>query len=190
MVRWRPHLRPVVDFHWLPGLARKTVSEADPDDPRYHNDSYGDAGLPADVPVDVVDYLDNIFAQKALSDDDGEFSSTTRDRFVIARAPARLSRTVTTSSTEFANLVWVSVGKVDGSRSAAAKAEKKVERLKELVSIAEKTSNNSLNEVASFRGWVAVASLREAELLCSAPVSSSQTASTTAELRQASDKIS
>lgn len=45
-----------------------------------------------------------------------------------------------------------------------ANADKKLERQKGLVSVAEKSKNNALNDVALLRGRVAVADTHEAEI--------------------------
>lgn len=57
---------------------------------------------------------------------------------------------------------------LETSQVATGKVEKKDERQKGLVLVAEKSKNNALNDVASFRGWVALAGTHEDVLLSNA----------------------
>lgn len=102
----------------------------------------------------------------------------------------RLSKTVLTSGSKFADLVGSLVDQVEASRSATAKVEKNVERQKKFVSVVEKLANNALHDVASLRGRVSVASTRETELLYSASTASSHIEKATEESYQARDTIS
>lgn len=84
----------------------------------------------------------------------------------------------------------VLVNKVEASRETTAKPKQEVERQKKLVSIAEKSTNNALNDVMSLCERVAFAGTREAELLSNESTTLNKIATATAELRQARDTIS
>lgn len=137
-------------------------------------------GLPADIPADVVDDLDDIFSQEALWEGDGGTYFTANDCLVVATTLALLPKTLYTSVSEFGNLVRGLVDEVESSWAATAEAAREFERQKELVSSAEKSTNNALHDVASLRGRVAVAGTRETQLLYSASAASSQIERTTA----------
>lgn len=98
----------------------------------------GDEGPPADVPADLLDDLDDIFAQEALwKSDCGDEGASFRgdDRSPIATAVAQISKLVSASGSKFADLVQDLAEKVEASRAAAVEAKKKVERQKKLVQI-------------------------------------------------------
>lgn len=61
-----PVLVPAVDVNWLPGVTRKKISRFESDYERYCAvNNYG-RSLPDNVPDDVFDYLEVIFAQEEL----------------------------------------------------------------------------------------------------------------------------
>lgn len=55
-----------VDVNWLPGVARRTISDVSRDYRRYYGVFNDDWNLPADILAEVVDDLDDIFAQERL----------------------------------------------------------------------------------------------------------------------------
>lgn len=61
-----PELVPAVDLSWLPGIVHIINCKAVRSYRWYHGFGDGDEIQLADVPVDVVDNSDNIFAQEAL----------------------------------------------------------------------------------------------------------------------------
>lgn len=79
----------------------------------------------------------------------------------------RLSKTDSTSVSQFSDFVPSSIHKIEACRAANAEAEKKAELQKKLVSDAEKLVNNAIKDVASLLGRVAVAGTRKKELLSS-----------------------
>lgn len=61
-----PVRTPAVDLNWLPGVAHKPISEVERDYRPYRGTVYDDAGHTVYVPADIVDDVDDVFAQKAL----------------------------------------------------------------------------------------------------------------------------
>lgn len=61
-----PVVAPVVDFHFLPGITCKTISEVRSDYKRYFNVVADDAGFLFGAPVEEAENIDDVFAQKAL----------------------------------------------------------------------------------------------------------------------------
>lgn len=76
------------------------------------------------------------------------------------------------------------------SRGATAKSEKEVERQKQLVCIAKGSVINVVNDVASFRGRIAVAGTLQTELLSTCSAALSQTERATEEVHPTGGKIS
>lgn len=95
---------PAVDVKWLHGKSRKTLSEVERDYQHYRYIIDHDLGLPADVQADLVDDIDNVFAQEALWQEDGGSFFTADDRSAIVTALARLSKTVSGLGSDFATL--------------------------------------------------------------------------------------
>lgn len=171
---------PAVDVNWLPCVARKAISEVERNNRWYCGVFEVNKGAPADLPANVVHYDDDTFGQEAFWEGDGGASFTGDDLFVIATALARLSMTVSTSGSEFANRVLGLDDEVKRSHTATAKAKKNVERQNDLLSAAEKLNNNASNFVASLRGQVLLASTREVGFVASALVTSIPIARATA----------
>lgn len=71
----------------------------------YRDVVYCDESLPSSVPADASDDLDDIFVQDALWKGDGGYSFTADDSSVNATSLVRISKTVTTSSFEYTDLV-------------------------------------------------------------------------------------
>lgn len=65
---------------------------------------------------------------------------------------ARLSKAAPTSGSKFAKLVKGLADELETSHAVLAKAEKEEKRQKRLVSMAEKSANNALNDVGIFAG--------------------------------------
>lgn len=61
-----PMFEPAVDLKQLPGVTRNTISDVDHDYWRYCGVVDSDGDIATDVPADVVDDFDYIFAQRAL----------------------------------------------------------------------------------------------------------------------------
>lgn len=100
-----PVIARAVHVNWLPGAARKTLSEVESDYQRYCDTVDEDAGQLADVPANVADDFDNVLGQEALREGDAGWSFTADHCSGIATALARLSRTVRTSGSDFYYLV-------------------------------------------------------------------------------------
>lgn len=66
-------------------MTRRTTSKVKHDYPRYSSINDDDVGQQADVQTDVVDDLDNIFAQAALKESVDGLSATADDLLVIAQ---------------------------------------------------------------------------------------------------------
>lgn len=103
---------------------------------------------------------------------------------------ARLSKTVSTSGSDFASLVKGSVHEFEATQPVSKKTEEEVERQKRLVPEAERAKMNSLDDVASLCERVVVAGARELELLYNASAASSQMKGSSTELHHAHDTIS
>lgn len=67
-------------------------------------------------------------------------------------------------SAKVTDIVLISVDEVVVSRALTANGKKKVEHQSDLVYIAEKSTNNALNGVASYCGRVVVTDRREVDL--------------------------
>lgn len=76
------------------------------------------------------------------------------------------------------------------SQPATTKGNNDVEQQKTSLSVKEKSNNSVLNNFGSFRGRIAIASMREAELVSGVSAASNQKERTTVELRQACNTIS
>lgn len=61
-----PILAPALDIHWPLSVAGNTISIAELVYRRYLGVGYNGVGLPADVPADVAEEFDDIFAQEAI----------------------------------------------------------------------------------------------------------------------------
>lgn len=140
--------RPAVDGDWLSGVPRKTNTQAERDYRRNRGVNAGNHSTPADVSVDVLDDLGDLFSQEVLWEGDSDAFFTAHDRSVIASALARLSKTDLNCGVQFAFLVKDLVGEVEASQAATTKAKKEVEWQKGIVSDAKKLKNNALNYVA------------------------------------------
>lgn len=92
-----PIMVPAVDVNWLSGISGKTFSEVERYYRRYRDIIDGGSGQPADVTADLVDDLDDVFAQDALWERDAGSSFTVVDHSVITTALSRLLKTVTGS---------------------------------------------------------------------------------------------
>lgn len=143
-----PVMTPAIDVDWLPGIARKIISKADRDYQHYSGATDHDAGQPADVPADAV-Y--NVMRRGHFGGDDGS-SSTADNPSVIATAFSWLSKTVSTSGSELVELKGGLVDNVKAPQTATAKLKKEIKRQRGLVSVAEKSKNNVLNDVARLCG--------------------------------------
>lgn len=97
---------------------------------------------------------DIFFAPEALQQGDGWSSPTADDQSVIFISFVRLSKTVLTAGSDFANLVKDLVDELKTLRSASEKTEKEVDWLKGLVSEAEKSKTDALNDAISYREMV------------------------------------
>lgn len=138
--------------------------------------------LPADVPTNVIDDLNDILDQEALWQTCGGSSITAGDRSVISPALAQLSKTVFTFGSKLADLARGPVDNVETSRAATTKAEKEIEIQKRLVAAAQKSANTDFNDVVSFCELVTVSGTHKALLLSSASVASAQIGGATAEI--------
>lgn len=110
-----------------------------------------DARQPADVPVDVVDDLYEIFLQEPLWKGDGGPSFIVDDCSVLSSALARFSKTVSTVAYEITDIVGLLLDEEKGSQAATVKFQIEGELQKKLVSVAEKSNINGSNVVASVR---------------------------------------
>lgn len=138
----------------------------------------------------MVSELHDIFEQDSLWERDGRSSFTTDDRSVIATTLTQLSKTDLISGSDFDSLVASLRNELGASQVAAEKTEKKFERQEGVVSVAKKSKNNVLNDVASLRGRVMVTSTSKTELPSNESAVSSQIARDTAEPGQTHDTIS
>lgn len=129
-----------------------------------------DKSQPADLSADVLDDLDDAFAQKALWEGDGGSSFTVEDRSIISTALARPSKTVPALGSDFSNNVKGLFDELGTSKAATVEAEMEAKYQKGSVSEAEKSRTNAWNDVVSLPGRVAVADTCEVELLCNASV--------------------
>lgn len=93
----------------------------------------------------------------------------------------RLSKTVLTSGSYFGKLVKGLDDELETSQAATTKAKKVVEQQKRLVSVSEKSNNNSLNDVFRSCGREAVAGTGEEELLSNSSGTPGRIAGATAE---------
>lgn len=134
--------------------------------------------------------IDDIFEQEALWEGDSGSSFTADDRFVTALALARLLKLVTSSGSDFVNIVKGLVDEFEKPQAASASTMKEVERQKEFVPETEKVKKDALNNVGSFRVLVTAACMREVELVSNASAASDQMEKATAELRQTRNTIS
>lgn len=123
-----------IDVNWLCVVVRRKTSEVEFDHRRYLRIVDDDAGETADVPADMVDHLDDRFAQKALCEKASEHFFTADDCSVIGVASALLSKTVCTLRSEFTSLVKGLVDELEVWQAATANKEKAVERQTRLVS--------------------------------------------------------
>lgn len=114
---------------------------------------------------------------------------TAYDRAVIAPALGRLSKTVPTSGSGFADFVQGLGDDIGTSPATNTKSEKAVDRQKELVSVAQKSADVALNDVTGSRKQVAVAGMQETVLVPCLSVASGQIVRATVEVRQARDTI-
>lgn len=184
-----PVMAPDIDVNWLSSVKCKTIPESGRDYRRDRGISGDDTSQPDVIPADVIDDVDDIFTQGALWVGNEGSSFTASDRSAIVTALARLSKKVTTSGSEFANLVKDLLDELEASDAATAERGREVRRQKGLVSIAKRSANNILNDVASLRRWVTIASTREKKLLSSPLAASSQISRASSELLQANDTI-
>lgn len=83
---------------------------------------------------------------------------------------------------DFDSLVKGLVGELEASQAVSARSAKKAELQRRLVSRAEKMKKNALNDIAILRERLAVSGTRDADLLSSASVASSQMGRASAEL--------
>lgn len=179
-----------VDVDWFLGVAHKTIFQVEHDFWRYCGTVEDDASQPANVPAGVMDDLEDVFEQKVLWKGDSGSSFTADDWSVIAVALARLSKTDPALESSFVNTEKWLVDKLETSPAATVKAERKIEHHEGLVSEAEKSKKNALNDVASLCGRFTVADTREVEVSSDASATSNEMAKATGKLRQARDTIS
>lgn len=116
-----PVMAPAIDVNWIPGVACMTISEIDRAYWSYHVINGDDAGQPADIPADVENDVDDIFAQEALWEEDGGASFTADDRFVNVTSLTRLSKTITTSESDLSNFIKGIVDESEAPQAATAK---------------------------------------------------------------------
>lgn len=132
----------------LPIVVGNRVSEVERDYNRYCCTNELFESPPADFPADVIHEVDDIFEHEALRERDVRSSVTAGDRFVIATDLAWLSIIVSPSGSKFADLLLALVGVVETFCAATMNPQNKVEPQKELVSIAENSTNNAPNNLA------------------------------------------
>lgn len=101
----RPVLAPAADVEWLAGVTRKTIANVKRDYRRYLKVVEDHCDLQYDVLAILLDGPDDIFAQKAFSENGGSSSFMTCDCSVIATALERLPDTAPTSDSELSNVV-------------------------------------------------------------------------------------
>lgn len=89
-----PVIAHAVDVSWLSGVACINIFEVDRNYQRYLHLVDDDAGQPVSIPADVVDHIDDVFAQDALSEGARGSCLTTDHRYDICTASAGLSKTV------------------------------------------------------------------------------------------------
>lgn len=99
-----PVIAAALNVNWLPGVTRKTISEVERDYQRYRSIIDDNAGRPADVLDNVVDDVDDLFEQDWILEEDSGSCFTTEDHSAIAKAWAKLSRTVLPSGLDVSNL--------------------------------------------------------------------------------------
>lgn len=116
-----PYSAPIADVNWLLSVSIITISKVKRNYRPYRgiNDHY--EGTPADVPADIVDKLDDIFAQKVLFDENGGTFVTADCRSGIAEALARLSKVVSILSFKLAKLLKCTLYEIETSYVASGK---------------------------------------------------------------------
>lgn len=119
---------PAVDVNWLSYVAHESFSEVERDYWRYHGIVVDDGGQPANVPANVVDDIVDVFRQEVLQEREGGSSFTTDDRSVISTALARLSKTIPTSGSNFANPINRLIDELQASQEASKKTDEDVEQ--------------------------------------------------------------
>lgn len=90
-------------------MARETSSDVEHDYQRYNGVIARRDGVPADATADVIDDLDDIFAQEALRKVDGKSFFTIEDRSAITTVLTQLAKTVLASGPGLIDLleVWL-----------------------------------------------------------------------------------
>lgn len=143
----------------------ETISKVERNHQWYRSVCDGDEGPLAEVQANVVDDLDDISAQEALWNGDGESSFTTGDCCVNFTSLSRLSKTFLTLGSVVVDFKRLLVDNEEAFYADIENTKKKVEQQTELISIVEKSTNNTLRDVASFCGRLAAIDTCEAVLL-------------------------
>lgn len=111
-------LPPAAEVNWFLNVTRKTLSGVGSDYRRYRSMVDDVCGVPSDFLAEVVDGLDDIFAQETLWETGGGSSVSDHDGLVTVMALQRLSKTVRTSYAALVDLIWNLVVDIESSRAA------------------------------------------------------------------------
>lgn len=168
-----PVLAPVANVNWLPNVARKTISDIQCGYRRYHSNIVVNGCFLTEFQAEFADELDDTFAQKALWETGDGFSFSANDTLVMATALQWLSKITSSSGAKLADLIRNLFDDIGPSWVAAIGPEKKVERQKEFVYIANKSTSDALNDVAALRRRITASDSQETELFTDASKGSS-----------------
>lgn len=174
-------LAPIVDVNMLPGMKHKLSYDVERDCRWYHVVIDNDDCLPSDVLAEVVEECDDILGKVGVLEADGGYFFTATCRSDFSTALARLPKTVSISSSKFADLALVLIVDVGTAGATSNNAERRIGRWKGPVSFTEMADSTSLNAVSSIRERVAAADAGE-DQLCSASAATGQIARATADL--------
>lgn len=125
-----PLFATMFEVNWLSDVTRKKISDVQRDHGRYAAVLADNGRFPSDVPSEVVDDVDDVFAREALWET-GDGSSFCDDGLLlIATALQRLPKNVPTSRSQFADLIWSFVDYITSSRVTIKGAKREFERKK------------------------------------------------------------